>query len=112
MSSCCCLHSPCPLRTPPNPFGAAAHRAGEGTQLVPSTAEEVFHYPEYEPSRTEMDIALLREQYRLTKENQMRQNRVVVFRRGEMSTLARLSTQVCTCVLLPVVYEYNTNKYN
>ena len=110
MSSCCCLNSPCPLRTrtPPKSFGAEAHRGGEGTQLVPSTAEEVFHYPEYEPSRTEMDIALLREQYRWTKENQMRQNRVVVFRRGELSTLGRLSTQVC--VLLPVVYMCKTNK--
>ena len=92
MSSCCCLNSPCPVRTPPNPFGATAHRAGEGKQLVPSTAEEVVDYLEYATSRTEMDVALLREQYRLTKENKMRQNRVVVFRRGELSTLARLST--------------------
>ncbi|XP_056439869.1 uncharacterized protein LOC130376967 isoform X2 [Gadus chalcogrammus] len=82
MSSCCCLNSPCPVRTPPNPFGATAHRAGEGKQLVPSTAEEVVDYLEYATSRTEMDVALLREQYRLTKENKMRQNRVVVFRRA------------------------------
>ncbi|CAL8402280.1 unnamed protein product [Gadus morhua 'NCC'] len=81
MSSCCCLNSPCPVRTPPTPFGATAHRAGEGKQLVPSTAEEVVDYLEYATSRTEMDVALLREQYRLTKENKMRQNRVVVFRR-------------------------------
>ncbi|KAJ3611681.1 hypothetical protein NHX12_021695 [Muraenolepis orangiensis] len=87
MSPCCYLRSLSPSSL--NPFGggsgSGSANTGEGTGLSVTSSSSPGDRPDlqdYTTSRVRMDIAMLRERYRWTRDQTLRnKSRVVVFRR-------------------------------
>jgi len=123
--SCCCLHSPpSPVEESHGsaPLGGGTARRGrrEGSRRLVVTGsrddDDDAAWEEEEDftsatSRAEMDIALLRKQYRWTKEKQMRENRVIVFRRGEWGVHSAYYLLRCAVLTKKVVGRFGIDYF-